>query len=182
MPITLAHSGRIALAEVMITRQLVLAVGSGDAAWGNNPPDLSGTETALIAPVALVRARSKHFLSPAPALPLPAPSTVLVELLNDDGVIEMSDFSTWVVSPTPTEHILAVFVLGLRDGPLETLREIAVHVDPVIDPAVPPGRNYIPWADVASAGHSPGRYFGARRFRPKERNGARQWFAEMITL
>jgi hypothetical protein len=185
MPMTLSKSGRIALAEVLFARQLVLAVGAGDAAWGQSPPPLNGSETALVAPLALVRARSKHYLSPAtgqaPPASVPA-TTVPLELVNEFGELEMSDGTVWVVSPVPTEHLYAVFVLGLHDGPTETLAEIAVHVDPVIDPSVPPGRSYIAWADLSQQGQGPGRFFGGRRFAPNPRAGRHQIFGEMITL
>lgn len=159
--LTLPDAGRITIASAIKLRTFALAVGSGDVAWGSTPPDVASNASALTAPIAMVRSSIVEFVTP-----------------NVAGTIEASDGSKWSVSVSPTKYLYLAFVLGFADGPSETLREIAVYLDPTIAGGIPGGQNYIPWASVTA----PGSLFGLARFAPLARAGVRQTFGEIITL
>lgn len=159
--LTLPDTGRITIASAMRARTFMLAVGSGSSVWGDTPPDVAQSATALVAPVAMVRHSLIDFVTEAA-----------------NGIIQASDGTRWSISATPSKYLYMAFVLGYADGPTEVLREFAIYSDPVLANTVPAGQTYIPWASVVS----PGALFGMARFPPLERQGVHQTFGEIITF
>jgi hypothetical protein len=143
----------VTLARLLKRCDLMLAVGTGDPAW-TYPQPLTGRETALAAPAAMVRPRFKEFVMEDPEGDIVIPGAVAVGIAPT--------VTRWRVSAAPTRHLCLMFKLDYVDGPTLTLREEAVYIDPVLAASVPPGRTYIPWADVAD----PGMLLGAERGPP----------------
>jgi hypothetical protein len=163
MALTIVDAGRATLAKAIKDKNVMLAVGSGQAAWTqlSNTPSLSGTETALVAPVAGVRPAVKDFVVP-----------------NAAGTIEAPDGSKWSISATPTKYLYLSFVLGFQDGPSEVLKELGLYLDPTYAAAVGAGQTYIPWASVTNAGN----LLALERIAPLERAGVRQTIVKLITF
>lgn len=161
MSLVLVDAGRVTVARKLQATNACLIVGSGDVAWGAVPPSVPLSATGILAPVALVRPRVKLYAIPDPA-----------------GQVETDDGSKWTISETPTAYLYLAYVMGFQDGPEETLREIAVTLDPVLDEEVLPGLEYVPWADVVS----PGDLLGIERWPPTERIGTRLTVERVIAI
>lgn len=146
---TLLDQGRAAIAQALAQNTPCLAVGRGDSAW-TTPPDVALNATGLQTPIAMVRARFVQFVQPDAA-----------------GAITMADGTRWTVSIAATPYLHIGWKLEFSDGPEETLRELAVHLNPQFGAGVPPGRFYVAWSDVVA----PGAILAAEHLAPLERAG-----------
>jgi hypothetical protein len=159
------------LARLLLRAELVLAVGTGDPTWPADAPAHTGSEIALLAPAAIVRCRTKEYVSPVAT---PAAGDVTIP---DPGDPTGATLTHWRVSPTPTAHVALVFKLGYGDGAALTLREEAIYVDPDLT-GVAPGLSFVPWADVTA----PGWLLGALRGPPLVRQGTEDSIIHILTL
>lgn len=153
--------GRVAQAAWLKSRPIAYLVGRGDAAWGDNPPLPTGNETALVEPIALVRASIIEFVTPDAA-----------------GLVVLADGSRWTMTATPTPYLYVYMQLEYSDLSTETLREFGLVIDHVVDAAVPLGQRCVPIASVTNRGA----LYGLERMPPQERMHSQFGLGEVIEL
>lgn len=134
MAAILTLSGRVAIATAIKTRTAHMAWGSGNGAWGTNPPAPATTDTALVAEVGRRRSTQVEFVTPNPA-----------------GAIEVPQ-GKYSISATPTQALYYKFFFDFADGVPNTIRERAIFLDTVAAAGVPEGQFYLTPAQVAQPG------------------------------
>lgn len=134
MAAVLTTSGRIAIATAIKARTAHLAWGSGDAAWGNAPPDPSVNSTALLAEVGRRKATLVDFCTPQ---------------LN--GSISVPE-GRYEVSATPTNSLYFKYHFEFEEAVGSTIRETAIFLDTVLAAGVPSGQFYLTPAQVGQPG------------------------------
>ena len=130
----LTNSGRVVMAESVKARPIHLAWGSGDPAWDATPEPESTEDTALVAEIGRRLATSVRFCEP-----------------DDMGEIVVPTGRFREVA-TPTRHLFIKFNFDFTDAPTASIREVAVFVGTVTNPALPPGQMYFEPADVTDDG------------------------------
>lgn len=160
--LVMVDSGRTTLAKRIYSSTICLAVGSGLSAWASPPADPAVTDSALAAPVAMVRSSAKSFVVPDSA----------------SGTILMPDSSKWSISANPSKYLYVSFVLGFSDGAADVYKELGLYLDPTFTAGVPAGQNYVPWANVTA----PGDLLALEHFLPIERTGVRATFSKILTF
>jgi hypothetical protein len=128
-------SGRIALAAaIKASTAHHLAWGSGNTAWGSNPPAPPANSTALLAEVGRRRATAVEFCTP-----------------DVNGPISVTEgkFST---TNTPTQNLYFKFHFDFEDGVGSTIREMAIFLNTVLAAGVPSGQFYLAPSQVAQSG------------------------------
>jgi hypothetical protein len=155
------YDGRVALATWLMSRPLAIAMGRGNPTWGQTPPDPVATATALLDPVVLCRPRIQSYVTP-----------------DANGPVRLADGTVWAISAPPTAHVYLSIRLDYTDIPTETLREMAVVFDPVINAAVPVGQFVVPWAQVTNAG----KIYAIEHTPPLERQHTEHSFGVVLDL
>lgn len=135
MTAILTRPGRAALAAAVRAKTLYIAWGSGNPAWGTNPPDPPVTTAALYAELGRRVATVKDFVTP-----------------DEAGEIETPSGERFTYSASPTQHLLVRANFAYGDSPTATIREVGVFTDTVLDTGLPPSQSYFPPADVADIG------------------------------
>lgn len=130
----LTNSGRVAVAESVMSRPLHLAWGSGDPDWDDTP------EPELITDDDLVNEVGRRLVS-----------TALYCTPHPDGEIVVPT-GRFTASPTPTKNIYLRFNFDFFDAPTASIREVAVFVGTQTDPALPPGQMYFEPGQIVSPG------------------------------
>jgi hypothetical protein len=130
----LITSGRIAIATAIKARTAHLAWGSGNAGWGNTPPDPPGNATALVAEIGRRRANQVEYAVPD---------------TNGAIVVPEGKFS---ITTTPTNNLYFKFHFEFTDAVSATIREIAIFLDTVAAAGVPSGQFYLLPTEVAQPG------------------------------
>lgn len=130
----LTNSGRVAMAQSVKAQAIHLAWGSGSAAWDTTPVPESITATALLAEIGRRAATYVQYCEP-----------------DADGsiIVPTGSFSE---TATPTKHLYMRFAFDFTDAPTSTIRELAVFVGTLTNPALPPGQMYFEPAQVTDPG------------------------------
>jgi hypothetical protein len=134
MAAVLTTSGRIAIATAIKARTAHLAWGSGDAAWGNTPPEPPANATALLAEVGRRKATQVDYCAP-----------------DSGGAISVPE-GKFSVSATPTNNLYFRFHFEFEEAVGSTIREQAIFLDTVAADGVPAGQFYLTPAQVAQPG------------------------------
>jgi hypothetical protein len=134
MAAVLTTSGRIAIATAIKARTAHMAWGSGDAAWGNTPPDPAANSSALVAEIARRKANQVEYCAPA-----------------TNGAISVPE-GKFDISATPTNNLYFRFFFEFEDAVGSTIREMAIFLDTVAAAGVPAGQFYLLPAQVAQPG------------------------------
>jgi len=134
MAAVLTTSGRIAIATAIKARTAHLAWGSGDAAWGNTPPEPAGSASALVAEVARRKANQVDYC-----------------VADAAGAISVPE-GKFSVTTTPTNNLYFRFHFEFEDAVGSTIREMAIFLDTVAAAGVPAGQFYLLPAQVANPG------------------------------
>lgn len=130
----LTNSGRVAMAESVKARPIHLAWGSGSAAWDTTPVPESTNDSALVAEVGRRLITVSRYCTP-----------------DVDGEIIVPT-GRFTESVTPTRHLYLKFNFDFTDAPTATIREVAVFIGTVTNPALPGGQMYFVPADIVSPG------------------------------
>lgn len=130
----LTNSGRVAMAMSVKAQPIHLAWGSGDAAWDTTPVPESIDSTALLAEIGRRKATYVAYCE----------QDVAGEIIVPTG--------RFAESATPTKHLYMRFAFDFTDAPTSTIRELAVMVGTLTNPALPAGQMYFEPADVTDAG------------------------------
>jgi len=137
---TLPTAGRIAEAVKIQASRFLFAVSAGNPAWdsmwtGPNPPSPPIIATDVLNRLCYARPTIVDFLTP-----------------DDAGEIRLDGGARFSDSEDPTEYVRIKLALpeGSLDG--QTIREIGLFIDSVLDPALPPGQIIIPPAGVLARG------------------------------
>jgi hypothetical protein len=135
MAAVLTTSGRIGIATAIKARTAHhLAWGSGDPAWGSNPPSPPGDASALVAEVARRKATQVEFCVADPA-----------------GAISVPE-GRFSISASPTRALYFKFHFEFEEGVGSTIRELGIFLDTVAAAGVPSGQFYLTPAQVAQQG------------------------------
>lgn len=157
----LTTSGRIAIATAIKARTAHMAWGSGDAAWGNTPPDPPGNATALLAEIARRKANQVEYVVAAPA-----------------GAIVVPE-GRFDITSTPTNNLYFKFHFDFNEAVSSTIREVGIFLDTVLAAGVPSGQFYLLPAEVSA----PGTMLVIERRAPIIRSGTtRQLFEFVVTF
>lgn len=116
--------GRVAIAQAVIDQGMMLAIGSGDGAW-TTPPAESSDATALLAEIGRRKPVSVEYLMP-----------------NETGAIDVAGVGRFDITLTATRYVWITTRLDYEDAATETVRELAVFVGGIPDPALPLGQMY----------------------------------------
>jgi hypothetical protein len=157
----LTNSGRVAMAQSIKSQALHLAWGSGSAAWDTVPVPESISATTLLAEVGRRKAAYSAFCTPDVAGEIIVPTGRFSETL------------------TPTKHLYMRFAFDFADSPTATIRELAVMVGTVTNPALPSGQMYFTPDQVVT----PGMLLVIEHIQKFERSAAvRQTFEFVVTF
>jgi len=127
-------SGRTAIATAIKTRTAHLAWGTGNPAWGAEPPTPPVDTTALLAEVGRRQATLVEYCTP-----------------DLNGVISVTE-GRFAVTTTPTPHLYFKFHFDFEDAVGQTIREAAIFLDTVLVTGVPPGQFYLTPSQVGNPG------------------------------
>lgn len=130
----LTSSGRIAVAQSIISRPLHLAWGFGDPDWDVTPVPESIEETSLVAEVGRKVVSQARFCTPDPDGEIVVPSGRFRETLE------------------PQRHIYLRFNFDFFDSPDATIREVGVFVGTQTKASLPPGQTYFIPDDIVDPG------------------------------
>lgn len=130
----LTNSGRVAMAKSVKEQPIHMAWGSGDADWDTVAVPESIDATALLSLIGLRTAAYVQYCEPDVA---------------GEIIVPTGRFSETV---TPTKHLYMRFAFDFTDAPTSTIRELAVMVGTVTNPALPIGQMYFTPAQVVTPG------------------------------
>lgn len=128
------NRGRAVLAELVLSRPLHLAIGTGDWADGEVPPpdhEATGLRNE-IGRKALLRG---IFVYP-----------------DDEGPFELPGDRHYSASETPTRHLHLTFQFGYNEGVNTEVREIGIFVGTKIKPNLPANRRFFIPGDLDDPG------------------------------
>jgi hypothetical protein len=111
-----------------------LALGSGDVAWGSNPPSPSVNSTALVAEFCRRRSTLVQFCSP-----------------NQNGSIVVPD-GKFQPSVSATNCVYFKFHFDFGDAVGNTIREMGIFLDTIATSATPAGQYLLLPANVQTPG------------------------------
>jgi hypothetical protein len=136
----LTKSGRAAIAAAIADRPLHLAWGAGNPDWD----ETTGTDDTVDEPesidaIALIDEIGRRTITSC-AFVVPDPEG-LITVANTDNPSIIDRYS---LSPEnePTNHLYMEFSFDFGDAPASTIRELAIFMDTVTDPDLPPGQRY----------------------------------------
>ena len=157
----LTNSGRIAMAMSIKAQAIHLAWGSGSAAWDTVPVPESIDALALLSEVGRRKASYVQYCSPDVAGAIIVPTGRFTE------------------SVAPTKHLYMRFAFDFTDAPTAVIRELAVMVGSITNPALPVGQMYFEPAQVTA----PGTLLVVENIQKFERSAAvRQTFEFVVTF
>jgi hypothetical protein len=134
MAAILTTSGRVAIATAIKARTAHLAWGSGDAAWGNTPPEPAANSTALLAEVGRRKASQVEYC-----------------VSDINGAISLPE-GRFTITSTPTNNLYFRSHFEFSEAVGSTIREQAIFLDTVAAAGVPAGQFYLTPAQVAQPG------------------------------
>lgn len=111
MSAVLVKDGRVLLAEAIKNHPTFLGLGTGEAAWGDQPPLPPTSLLELVAPIGYKAAKQVSYVIP-----------------DETGEIVLP-VGTYSYSETPTNYLYYKFDLDYADGGTADLREWHVYVD-----------------------------------------------------
>lgn len=143
---TLTTAGLSGLAKALKDRPLHMAWGTGDPAWDTDPSTKPGLAdaTALTAEVGRRLLRAARFAVPDPAGDITAPSG-----LNPDGTLL---YTRYRVSDEPAPWLYVQAGFEHDEASDVTIREVALFMDTVTKPGLPPGQRYFTPGEVTDPG------------------------------
>lgn len=150
--------GRIVLATATKALTAHLAWGTGNPAWGDNPPTPPVNTTALVAEVGRRQATLVEFCVPDP-----------------NGAISVTE-GRFAVTSTPSPLIYLKFHFEFEEAVGSTIREMAIFIGTVAASGVPPGQFYLTPSQVAN----PGRTLLAERRAPIVRENTTRELLEYV--
>lgn len=130
----LTNSGRIAMAASVKAQPIHLAWGFGSSAWDTVPVPESIDATALVAEIGRRKATYVNYCVPDAAGAIVVPTGKFTESIS------------------PTKHLYMRFGFDFTDAPTSTIRELAVMVGTLTNPALPIGQMYFVPADLMDVG------------------------------
>nr|VFK12763.1 MAG: hypothetical protein BECKLFY1418C_GA0070996_100176 [Candidatus Kentron sp. LFY] len=131
----LTRAGRAAIVESLMLQPIHLAWGTGDIAWGDDPPPAESVEaTGLIQEVGRRVASDVGFAEPDD---------------NGDIVVPTGRFAR---VETPTNHLYLKFQYDFEDGSEHVIRELGVFVGTQFIEDLPPGQRYFLPEHIANPG------------------------------
>ncbi len=130
----LTNSGRAAVAASIMSQEIHLAWGSGDAAWDTTPVPEQADSTALVNEIGRRRITRALFCLPHPQ----------GELIVPTGRFTQSD--------APTKYLYVRFSFDFADAPASTIREVAVFSGTTVKDSVPADQDYIVPSDIENPG------------------------------
>lgn len=149
------------MAQSVKAQAIHLAWGSGSAAWDTTPEPESIDSTALLSEVGRRKATYVAYCAP-----------------DEDGAIIVPT-GRFTESVEPTKHLYMRFAFDFTDAPTAVIRELAVMVGSVTNPALPVGQMYFEPAQVTA----PGTLLVIEHIQKFERSAAvRQTFEFVVTF
>lgn len=153
---TVTHSGRAALIAALIRQPLHLAWGTGDPAWEDEGAELP----SLVYSTALVNEIGRRVPSLVGfALPDEEGDIIVAKGLRPDGTVEKARYKR---SEEPTPYLYVQVLYDFEEASQSVIREIALFMDTVTNPDLPPGKRYFLPGDIAD----PGTVVAAQIFKP----------------
>ena len=119
----LTFSARCAFLQYVLSCPLHIAVGTGDASWGDVPPDPEYEATSLVNEKGRIRLTQWFYVNEDP-----------------DGDIEMPGKRFYKQSNTPTRMAYLFFACGYNDAPpngIRGIREVGVFINTRVKAGLP---------------------------------------------
>ncbi len=142
----LSQSARIAILSSIIEKELFFAWGSGNEEWDadSSLQENFYSATKLVKEVGRRKIQIKYFVTPDPDGIISLP-----ESYDIDGTAILTNYS---VSSEPTNYLYLKVVFDYGDAVGETIREVGIFSDTVVDSELPLGQLYFEASQVLESG------------------------------
>lgn len=131
----LKKTGRIALAELVMSRPIFVAWGTGNGSW-STPPAEDANQAGLLNEVGRHTTTTTAYLTPTVGGPI-----------SVDG-------ATYAVSATPTNIIYITVNFEAANASTSVIREIGIYTGTVVNPALPIGQKYFLPSELTASGRA----------------------------
>ena len=129
------HAGRAALAEIVLSRPIHLALGLGEGNWGTPPPAPDYDVTTLRRELGRKKLFRGLFVPP-----------------DDHGVLILPGDRKYSISDTPTRHLYLQFIFDYNEGAGGTIRELGLFLNTKAKAGVPPIQTFFRPEELESGG------------------------------
>ena len=119
------HAGREALAEMVLSRPIHLALGLGEDGWGTPPPVPDYDVVALRREIGRKKLFRGLFVYP-----------------DDHGVLVLPDDRKYSISDTPTRHLYLQFLFDYNEGSGGAIRELGLFLNTQPRADLPPTQTF----------------------------------------
>ncbi|GHV50462.1 hypothetical protein FACS1894216_02710 [Synergistales bacterium] len=144
----MTDAGRAAMAKSVKEQPIFLALGLGNAEWGENPPPEDISSTALLEEIGRKALSRSLYVLPDTEGTIEVP----ISIVTDEDGAQHVETERYAVSETPTRHLYVEFNLDYADALGCTLRELGLFVGSVLKPGLSSGKTYFSADDFDDPG------------------------------
>ena len=129
------HAGRAALAEMVLSRPIHLALGLGEDSWGTPPPAPDYDVIALRREIGRKKLFRGLFVHP-----------------DDHGVLILPGDRKYSISDTPTRHLYLQFIFDYNEGSGGAIRELGLFLNTKAKADLPPTQAFFRPEELENGG------------------------------
>jgi len=131
----LTYLARAAWANYIKSRNLYLAIGTGDESWGEIPPSPDYEATGLTHEIGRKKLARAFFVNE-----------------DENGEIDMPGGRRYSYSDTPTRQVYLLFLFDYGDGLSKSIREIGIFMDTETKAGLPETQSYFVPEEIENPG------------------------------
>ncbi len=129
------HAGRAALAEIVLSRPIHLALGLGEDGWGTPPPAPDYDVIALRREIGRKKLFRGLFVHP-----------------DDHGTLILPGDRKYSISDTPTRHLYLQFIFDYNEGAGGAIRELGLFLNTKARADLPPTQTFFRPEELENGG------------------------------
>ncbi len=129
------HAGRAALAEIVLSRPIHLALGLGEDSWGAPPPAPDYDVTTLRREIGRKKLFRGLFVHP-----------------DDHGTLILPGDRKYSISDTPTRHLYLQFLFDYNEGAGGAIRELGLFLNTKAKADLPPTQTFFRPEELENGG------------------------------
>lgn len=129
------HAGRAALAEIVLSRPIHLALGLGEDSWGTPPPAPDYDVVALKREIGRKKLFRGLFVHP-----------------DDHGTLILPGDRKYSISDTPTRHLYLQFLFDYNEGAGGAIRELGLFLNTKAKADLPPTQTFFRPEELENGG------------------------------
>ena len=129
------HAGRAALAEIVLSRPIHLALGLGEDGWGTPPPAPDYDVIALRREIGRKKLFRGLFVHP-----------------DDHGTLILPGDRKYSISDTPTRHLYLQFIFDYNEGAGGAIRELGLFLNTKAKADLPPTQTFFRPEELENGG------------------------------